>query len=147
MGKYALTAFISFYSEHVTCVGVCLFVSGHTVHSAAGYVYFFVTHREREKERLERDSCETQSVSLGKSGSSRITVSCVYSCGTHTHTQMNTHIWQKITQTCTLFCIFMHVASRLLHAVLKGAIICTELVSRVLFKRHFSVCGAWWVMI
>lgn len=73
------------------CVGVLLFASAHTVHSAAGYVYLFVTHREREKERLEHNSCETLSVSLGKSGSSRITVSCVYSCGTHTHTHTDEH--------------------------------------------------------
>lgn len=70
----------------VICIVVFLFASALILHSAAGSIYLCVTKRERE--RLECDSCETLSESLGKSGSSRITVSCVYSCGAHEHTHI-----------------------------------------------------------
>lgn len=48
---------------------------------------------------------------------------------------MNTHMH-------LLLCLLLHVAFCSLHVVLKGAKICSELVSRVLFNGHFWVCVA-----
>lgn len=72
----------------VICIGVFLCVPALRVQQCA---YICVCDREKGRERLEWNSCETVSVSLGKSGSSRITASCVYSCGTHTHKCEHTH--------------------------------------------------------
>ena len=90
MARCALNVFIFVF---VFCMRMChmhrrvsvCFCSQYT----AGCVFLCVA--DREKERLKCDSCETVSVSLGKSGSSWITVSCVYSCGTHTHTHTYRH--------------------------------------------------------
>lgn len=82
---------------------------------------------ERERGRLECDSCETLSVSLGKSGSSRITADGVYSCDGHARTREWTHTCGQHgnapTQTCTFFfCDLLScpVASCVLHVPVNG---------------------------
>ena len=97
---------------------------------------------EREKERLVCDSCETVSVSLGTSRSSRITVSCVYSCYTHTHRHaQHTHIG-KIYNSCCFMWVFMHVAFCLLHVVNKGAHSLSELPLMGMYGYVWHI--KWW---
>lgn len=87
-----------------SCVSVCF--CPYITLSSRVHISVCDQKRKGERERLECDSCETLSESLGKSGSSRITVSCVYSCGAHEHTHIGVikmHTW---TQTCIfLLCL------------------------------------------
>lgn len=82
---------VSFFFTACACV-ICIvvFVCFCPYITLSSRVHISVCDQKRkgERERLECDSCETLSESLGKSGSSRITVSCVYSCGAHEHTHI-----------------------------------------------------------